>query len=363
MRRRRAGEIFASDSPETPATISGAATLKNGTPASRAMACASVVFPHPGGPCKSTPRGGSAEPRVQFRVHQRAEDELGESRPGPLDAPQIRDETSQRRARRRRGPHRTRRPRPGIAVPDRTGPRVRSPLPPRRYFLPPGVVFDEVALAELGSTPVCFAVSSAALLLAAGRPSSSCRSSREDLARQSTARSPSQARCGQPPRRTSRRRLARREGPFEVWFGFSPSPPRLWRRWRCRRLGRPAAGSFFCGERTRALRGDRLRLRRSSGAELLAGHLGGLRGGPRRALASAAPPRRRFRRVSRGGRSSPARRRRLPRRARPPLRPPRTRPRLCRHSSLPSLSSSSSLSSSEPLSSSSPPPPRARPPS
>jgi hypothetical protein len=42
--------ILASDSPETPATISGAAMEKNGTPASRAMACARVVLPQPGGP-------------------------------------------------------------------------------------------------------------------------------------------------------------------------------------------------------------------------------------------------------------------------------------------------------------------------
>mmetsp|Transcript_8638 Transcript_8638/g.36155 ORF Transcript_8638/g.36155 Transcript_8638/m.36155 type:complete len:292 (+) Transcript_8638:1339-2214(+) len=56
--------IFCSDSPDTPATISGAAMQKNGTPASRAMACARVVFPHPGGPCSSTPRGGSTPSHV-----------------------------------------------------------------------------------------------------------------------------------------------------------------------------------------------------------------------------------------------------------------------------------------------------------
>ena len=42
--------ILASDSPDTPATISGAAMEKKGTPASRAMACARVVLPQPGGP-------------------------------------------------------------------------------------------------------------------------------------------------------------------------------------------------------------------------------------------------------------------------------------------------------------------------
>ena len=51
--------ILASDSPETPATISGAAMEKKGTPASLAMACARVVLPQPGGPCSKTPRGGS----------------------------------------------------------------------------------------------------------------------------------------------------------------------------------------------------------------------------------------------------------------------------------------------------------------
>ena len=56
---RKSWRIFASDSPLTPATISGAAMAKKGTRASRAMACASVVFPHPGGPCSRTPRGGS----------------------------------------------------------------------------------------------------------------------------------------------------------------------------------------------------------------------------------------------------------------------------------------------------------------
>ena len=51
--------MMASDSPDTPATTSGAATRRKGTPALRATACASAVLPHPGGPCSRSPRGGS----------------------------------------------------------------------------------------------------------------------------------------------------------------------------------------------------------------------------------------------------------------------------------------------------------------
>mmetsp|Transcript_1104 Transcript_1104/g.3553 ORF Transcript_1104/g.3553 Transcript_1104/m.3553 type:complete len:311 (-) Transcript_1104:3-935(-) len=50
--------IFASDSPDMPDTISVAATLKKGTPVVPAMACASFVFPEPGGPWSRTPVGG-----------------------------------------------------------------------------------------------------------------------------------------------------------------------------------------------------------------------------------------------------------------------------------------------------------------
>lgn len=50
---------LASLSPLIPLTTSGALTRRNGTPHSLAMACASAVLPQPGGPCSSTPRGGS----------------------------------------------------------------------------------------------------------------------------------------------------------------------------------------------------------------------------------------------------------------------------------------------------------------
>lgn len=49
---------LASDSPDIPDTISGAEILRKGTPHSLAIALASAVLPHPGGPCSSTPRGG-----------------------------------------------------------------------------------------------------------------------------------------------------------------------------------------------------------------------------------------------------------------------------------------------------------------
>ena len=45
--------------PDMPETISGAETRRNGTPHSLAMAFASAVFPHPGGPWRRTPLGGS----------------------------------------------------------------------------------------------------------------------------------------------------------------------------------------------------------------------------------------------------------------------------------------------------------------
>ena len=45
--------------PDMPDTISGAETRRKGTPHSLAIAFASAVFPHPGGPCSRTPLGGS----------------------------------------------------------------------------------------------------------------------------------------------------------------------------------------------------------------------------------------------------------------------------------------------------------------
>uniref|UniRef100_A0A6B0V1U8 Putative conserved protein with signal anchor n=1 Tax=Ixodes ricinus TaxID=34613 RepID=A0A6B0V1U8_IXORI len=51
--------IRSSDSPDTPATISGAATLIIGISSSPAMACARSVLPQPGGPCSRKPLGGT----------------------------------------------------------------------------------------------------------------------------------------------------------------------------------------------------------------------------------------------------------------------------------------------------------------
>ena len=48
-----------------PETISGAEMRRKGTPHSVATACASAVLPQPGGPCSSTPRGGST-PRCRY---------------------------------------------------------------------------------------------------------------------------------------------------------------------------------------------------------------------------------------------------------------------------------------------------------
>ena len=45
--------------PDMPETISGAETLRKGTPQWFAMAFARAVLPQPGGPCSRTPLGGS----------------------------------------------------------------------------------------------------------------------------------------------------------------------------------------------------------------------------------------------------------------------------------------------------------------
>lgn len=47
-----------------PLTISGAEMRRKATPSSPATALASSVLPHPGGPCKRIPRGGSTPERT-----------------------------------------------------------------------------------------------------------------------------------------------------------------------------------------------------------------------------------------------------------------------------------------------------------
>jgi len=56
--------------PDMPETISGAEMRRKGTPHSCATACASAVLPQPGGPCSSTPRGGST-PRCRYTCRAR----------------------------------------------------------------------------------------------------------------------------------------------------------------------------------------------------------------------------------------------------------------------------------------------------
>jgi hypothetical protein len=56
---RHAAQAAAGCAPLMPDTTSGADTLRKAQPHSLAMADASAVLPQPGGPCSSTPRGGS----------------------------------------------------------------------------------------------------------------------------------------------------------------------------------------------------------------------------------------------------------------------------------------------------------------